>query len=215
MKICHHPSSALMLDYGTGNIGPAAELAIAAHLRYCPDCRGISRVLDAVGGRLLAEGTGEAPQRDELDRIVTRLGEERPERGAVSAPREAVFPTPLGDVLEGNLEAVSWKRLGMGAYHYVVPMDDPVAIVRLLKIPAGRPVPVHTHRGTEITLVLCGAFSDATGAYQQGDLQEADDTLVHQPHAAPGQDCVCLAVTEAPLRFKSWAARLVQPFLGI
>jgi putative transcriptional regulator len=67
----------------------------------------------------------------------------------------------------------------------------------------------------ELTLVLSGAFSDATGEYRRGDLQEADEDLQHRPHAAPGEDCICLAVTDAPLRFRSLAARMVQPLLGI
>ena len=76
-------------------------------------------------------------------------------------------------------------------------------------------MPAHTHRGLEFTLVLSGAFSDTTGRYARGDMQEADDSLDHQPWAEPGEDCICLAITEAPLRFKSLAARAVQPFLGI
>ena len=86
---------------------------------------------------------------------------------------------------------------------------------RLLRIPAGRPVPEHTHGGLELTLVLSGAFSDSVGRYGPGDFQEADENLEHQPHAEAGADCICLAITDAPLRFKSLAARIVQPFLGI
>jgi putative transcriptional regulator len=62
---------------------------------------------------------------------------------------------------------------------------------------------------------LCGAFSDTTGRYGRGDIQEADETLEHQPHAVAGEDCICLAVTDTPLRFSSFAARLIQPFIGI
>ena len=45
--------------------------------------------------------------------------------------------------------------------------------------------------------------------------EEADEDLTHQPIAGEGEDCICLAVTDAPLRFKSWIVRLVQPVLGI
>ena len=48
-----------------------------------------------------------------------------------------------------------------------------------------------------------------------GDLEEADETVEHQPVAGAGEDCICLAVTDAPLRFKSRFMRLVQPILGI
>lgn len=39
--------------------------------------------------------------------------------------------------------------------------------------------------------------------------------LQHQPHAGAEKDCICLAVTDVPLRFKSLVTRLVQPLLGI
>ncbi|MEQ9124613.1 MAG: transcriptional regulator, partial [Alphaproteobacteria bacterium] len=51
--------------------------------------------------------------------------------------------------------------------------------------------------------------------YRRGDLQEADATLQHQPHATPGEDCICLAVTDAPLRFRAWLPRVAQRFLRI
>jgi putative transcriptional regulator len=76
-------------------------------------------------------------------------------------------------------------------------------------------VPEHTHQGLELTLVLSGAFSDSTGHYAAGDLQEADNEIQHQPRADAGKDCICLAITEAPLLFKRFAARVVQPILGI
>lgn len=217
MTVRHHPSDAWMLDFGTGNIGPAADLAIASHVAACPVCRKTNRLLGAVGGHFLSEGVGHPSPSDTFDRIMSRIADE-PEStagSATAAQHKTALPSPLGDVLGCDLDGVSWKRLGMGAYQYVIPLGDPAATARLLRIPAGRPVPVHTHRGTELTLVLCGSFSDSTGVYGPGDLQEADDSLVHQPHAAPGEDCVCLAVTEAPLRFKSWGARLLRPFLGI
>jgi len=34
-------------------------------------------------------------------------------------------------------------------------------------------------------------------------------------YAGAEKDCICPAVTDGPLRFKSLAARLVQPLLGI
>ena len=86
---------------------------------------------------------------------------------------------------------------------------------RLLRIPAGRPVPDHSHGGLELTLVLAGAYSDATGRYRRGDFQEAEEDLEHQPHAAPGGDCISLVITNAPLCFSNFGARLIQPLLGI
>ncbi len=85
----------------------------------------------------------------------------------------------------------------------------------MLRIPAGKPVPEHSHGGRELTLVLCGSFSDAQGRFSRGDIEEADEDLEHQPIAGLEEDCICLAVTDAPLKFKNWLVRLVQPVLGI
>lgn len=76
-------------------------------------------------------------------------------------------------------------------------------------------MPDHGHKGREMTLVLQGAFSDADGRYGRGDVEIADDAVQHTPVAEAGQDCICLAATEAPLRFRSLIPRLVQPFFRI
>ena len=76
-------------------------------------------------------------------------------------------------------------------------------------------MPAHGHAGLEVTIVLSGAFSDETGRYERGDFQELDGEIEHQLLVDGGEHCICLAVTDAPLRFKSLAAKLAQPLLGI
>ena len=220
MNIQHHLSDELLLDYATGALGEAWSLAVATHLALCPSCRAAHARLDSVGGALLADTVPETVSGAVLDKIMSLLDADEIEltetRSRPAGGGETpVLPDPLRRYLGGDLATVSWRRLGMGASQYVIPLGDHGATARLLRIPAGKPVPEHTHNGLELTLVLCGAFADATGTYGPGDLQEADETLEHQPHAAEGEDCICLAVTDAPLRFKSMAARLVQPLLGI
>jgi len=89
------------------------------------------------------------------------------------------------------------------------------ATARLLYIPAGCAVPDHGHRGTELTLVLQGAFEDDVDHFGPGDIEVADESLDHTPVADIGADCICLAATDAPLRFHSLLPRLAQPFLRI
>jgi putative transcriptional regulator len=63
--------------------------------------------------------------------------------------------------------------------------------------------------------VLSGSFNDGELLFARGDIEEADPSVEHQPLATPEQDCICLAVTDAPLRFRSWFMRLLQPVLRI
>jgi putative transcriptional regulator len=93
--------------------------------------------------------------------------------------------------------------------------SDENGTARLLKIPAGRSMPEHSHNGTEMTLVLKGAFRDEDGVFARGDIEVADTNVSHQPVAEPGEDCICLVATDARLKFQGLLPRIAQPFLGI
>jgi putative transcriptional regulator len=220
MTITHHPSEELLLDYAAGGLSESWSLAVATHLALCPACRRDVARLEEVGGGLMDVLAPAACSDGMFDAVLARLSDDAAVSAAPapapSAPPDAapVLPEPLRGYIGADLDSMAWQRLGLGAYQYLIGTEDG-ATARLLRIPAGRPVPEHTHQGQELTLVLRGAFSDATGHYGAGDFQEADEGLAHKPHAAPGEDCICLAITDAPLRFKSLAARVVQPFLGI
>lgn len=220
MSINHHPSAELILDYATGAMTEAWGLAIATHLSLCPECRRRVAEMEALGGDLLDAAPPVPMNSGALNAVMAQLDDSpaAPTAAAPSRKRDGerlVLSEPLRTYVGGDADDLKWQRLGLGACQFLIPTGEKGATARLLRIPAGRPVPAHSHRGLELTLVLSGAFSDATGLYRRGDLQEADENLSHQPHAAPGQDCICLAVTDSPLQFSSFAARLVQPFLGI
>jgi putative transcriptional regulator len=87
--------------------------------------------------------------------------------------------------------------------------------LKLLRIGAGRAMPEHGHGGEEITLVLKGAYRDHMGRFAQGDVADLDVDVEHQPVVEQDGDCICLVATERPTRFKSLAARIMQPFVGI
>ena len=85
----------------------------------------------------------------------------------------------------------------------------------LIKVGAGRHLPHHGHSGTEYTLVLKGAFSDASGRYARGDLAEADADVDHEPVVENDGECICLAAMEGHMRLHGLLGRIVQPFVRI
>lgn len=220
MTIAHHPSGELLLAHASGALPEAWALAVATHASLCAGCRMAVAALETVGGELIERLPAEALGERLLGSVMARLGERLVAPAHTSASGSPPLPRPLreyvgGDQLGGTADERPWQRLGQGAYQLVVPTGTKGVTARLLRIPAGRPVPRHGHRGLELTLVLRGAFRDETGRYGPGDFEEADETVSHQPHAEPGEDCICLAVTDAPLRFRSLAARLLQPLWGL
>ena len=84
----------------------------------------------------------------------------------------------------------------------------------MLWIRGGRRMPSHTHEGSEITLVLSGAFSDVTGRYARGDIAIAEADLDHRPMTDAGEDCLCFAVTDAPLHLTGPVGRLLERVFG-
>jgi len=220
MTIHHHPEEEFLLDYASGALGEAWSLAVATHLALCPNCRRTVEALESVGGGMLETVAPEPIDAGAFDAVLMRLesGTEQPVPPVLASADDGSpfrLPEPLRGYAGGDIEQIRWQRLGLGAYQLLIPTGTKGATARLLRIPAGRPVPTHTHHGMEMTLVLCGAFSDTTGTYGRGDIQQADADLEHQPIAAPEEDCICLAITDAPLRFKSLAARLIQPLINI
>lgn len=208
----HHPNPSLLWAHAAGLLSEAFDLIVASHVSLCDDCRAWLGAADAVGGELLERGS--VPVADDLlDRTLQGL--DRTSRAQAPVPAgEGVLPAPLRDYVGGDLDAVRWRPVGMGVRQAVLKTTGP-AKARLLQIPAGAAMPEHSHRGTELTLVLRGAFSDAAGRFGRGDLEAADDTLEHVPTAEAGEDCICLTATEAPLRFRGVLPRLAQRFIGI
>ncbi|MEH6776456.1 MAG: ChrR family anti-sigma-E factor [Cereibacter changlensis] len=212
MTIRHHISDQLLTAYSAGVLPEAFSLVVATHLSLCDECRARSAAHDAVGGALLDEVAPARMGEHSLAQVMARLDNGAPIRR--SPQGDVATPEPLADYIGGTLNIVKWQSLGMGVRQSILPTDR-LASARLLYIPAGQAVPDHGHRGMELTLVLQGAFTDATDRFGRGDIEIATEDLQHTPVAEPGEACICLAATDAPLRFNSLIPRLVQPFFRI
>jgi len=215
--IRHHVPDDVLMAYAAGALPEAYALAVATHVSLCDTCRATAESYDALGGAVL-EQASEAMSKDSLARTLALLDNAEPETPPPPRPIpekvDTVFPKPLSDYVGTSLDDIRWRPVGMGAKQAMI-RTSPSASARLLFIPPGVAIPEHTHRGQEVTVILDGAFSDETGRYGPGDIAFADEDLNHAPVAEDGGPCICLAVTDAPLRFRTLIPRLLQPFLGL
>lgn len=211
MTIRHHLSDPLLMAYAAGTLPEAFGLVVATHVSLCDDCRARMASFDAVGGAVVESAEAVALSDGCLEAVLTRLGAQ--DAAPAVAARGAV-PAPLSDYIGHDFAGVKWRALGMGVRQAILPTAKG-ASARLLYIPAGQAVPDHGHRGTELTLVLQGAFRDAFDRFGPGDLEIATETDEHTPVAEAGMDCICLAATDAPLRFNALVPRLLQPLFRI
>lgn len=214
-EIRHHLTDALLMGYSAGCLPEAFNLVVATHVSLCDECRARLLEFDCLGGEILENaGTAELAESSlaaTMALIADSAWEPRPVR---RAPAGGVFPAPLRDYVGGDLDKVRWRRIGGGVSQSIIRTAGS-ATVRLLRIPGGVAVPDHGHRGLELTLVLQGAFRDESARFGVGDVQVADEAMVHEPVAEPGPDCICLAATEAPLRFNSFVPRVAQRVMRI
>lgn len=85
----------------------------------------------------------------------------------------------------------------------------------LMRIAPGRALPEHGHGGEELTLILAGSYTDRFGRFATGDVADLDEDAEHKPVVDDSGPCTCLVATEAPTRFRSISARILQPLIGI
>lgn len=220
MTVTKHPGDETLMAYASGRLGESWSIAIATHLTFCPACRHSVEDCEWLAGSFLASTAPIDMSEESLSKVwarIERVDAQAESAEAVSLPVRPgrLLPAPLADYVQASEVSLPWKRLGLGAYHIPIKTGDSDGFARLLRVPAGKAVPEHGHVGPELTLVLSGSFRDEGAFFGPGDLQEVDENCIHRPHADPGEDCVCLAVTSGPLRFTSLAARLVQPLTGI
>ena len=217
--INHHPNDDMLVSFAAGSLQEGFSLLVATHVSLCARCQERMRVAEAVGGSLLAASAPMEIAPDALDKVMRRIAEEphdvvEPKRfEAIGNPD---VPAPLREFVPGTFEEMPWRMLAPGVKQIVLPLDQGSSSTktRLLRLAPGYVTPAHSHKGREVTLVLQGSFSDELGRYGPGDFQEADGEVNHQPMADTGEACICLAVTDAPLKFDNLVGKILQPLFG-
>lgn len=208
--INHHIPDHLLAAYAAGNLPDAFALVVATHISMCAQCRAGLEAHHIAGGLLLEDMPGKSISAGLKSDVLAQL--DTSFRTEPVFERRGIYPAPLNGAL--NAQDPVWKKLGLGVQQSILSANSEGS-VRLLWIPAGQRVPDHGHGGLELTLVLQGSFADETGYYGTGDLEIGDENLEHTPIAGTEMPCICLAATDAPLRFKDFMPRLLQPLFRI
>ena len=210
-EITHHIPDDMLMGYATGMLSQAFDLVISAHVSLSDDARARLETFEALGGAVLSDLDAVDVAEDSLERTLAKISGMGPVVQRETSP-DPVYPAAVRERL--GAEGLKWRSVGRGVKQHVLHSDDD-GTARLLLIPAGRAMPAHSHHGTEMTLVLQGAFRDEDGVFARGDIEVADTQVNHTPIAEPGVDCICLVATNAKLKFQGLLPRIAQPFVGI
>lgn len=217
----HHPSDAMLTAYAAGTLGEGLSLVVATHIGQCAQCCRAVDQAEAVGGVLLDDVTPADVDTSALDRLLDSLDDLAPEpvapvRRAPVILGDIVLPEPMASWLKGPVTENRWSFVAPGIRQIEVlsRREGHGQTVKLVRLAPGTAIPDHGHHGSELTMVLSGAFSDGAGRYGPGDVAEADNETQHRPVADAGAECICIIATDARLRFDGVVARLVQKLTG-
>ncbi|HSB96193.1 MAG TPA: ChrR family anti-sigma-E factor [Spongiibacteraceae bacterium] len=229
----HHPEFSWLEQYAAATLPLPVALCVSTHLSFCGECRRQLDLLQNLGGLLFAQ-LEPMPVADELlQRILGRIDEPRdeiaevvkepmvvapmssvaPEQGSAIENNVDHIPQPLCKLIGAEYRNVKWSRMLPSLHAANLSVGDQDYSVALHRVKPGGKIPRHDHRGQEFTVVLRGSFSDEYGIYSDGDfiLREPGDE--HLPLAARYEECICLTVQQAPVRFTGLFWRCLNPLL--
>ncbi len=217
-----HPSDEVLQQFAQGTLTTGMSVALSAHIELCTSCRNRSSELESrsIMAWLQEDEPVAAPDFAGLaERIMAapQLSEE-PAKDKSYASEED-FPVAEIHMLDRSFtlprvlaraasKGLKWHKLAGGINQAQVQIDNETQCEFLYMTP-GSQVPVHRHQGSEVTLVLDGAFEDQFGHYGPSDFLMRDKRDQHQPSTEEG--CLCFAVLDSPLTFTSGLARLFNP----
>ncbi len=231
--IQHHPDIHWLTEFAASTLPESQALAIAAHLEFCPICRQKVDSLKALGGAMFDnihkytdKETNElsSVSDDLFDKTMALIDSAEQETSSINKHaqdhKEVIkidnhtVPSVLHNVLPKNRN-LQWKQLNKSLSIARLTTADSTREVALHKLSPGRSVANHDHKGCEITVVLCGSFSDQNALYHPGDFLVKHPGEDHRPTASEDMECICLSVLDAPIQFTGPLMRLINPLLRI
>jgi putative transcriptional regulator len=217
--IHHHIDTATLMSFSAGTLNGSLAAVVAAHVSTCSHCAREVAAMDLVGATLLGGLPVPLQAAGEDHPPMPRPTLVNPAPAAADAAVDedsAVIPAPIRKRFGISGKNIRWLRLAPGVWHYRFSQDgENAGDLRLLKIAPGYRMLEHGHGGTELTLVLEGAFSDSTGEYLPGDIQEVADEIEHSPVADKVAGCICLIASEERARFRGVVGKVVQAWTGL
>jgi putative transcriptional regulator len=210
----HHPESTSLMEFSAGSLSDPHALCIRLHLEKCALCRSRVDTLESLGAVMLEQQPlteSSVPAASTFDAILARIDSET---APVKSPQQR--QDLLRKLLGCDINDLPWKRqLGdVSMLDVTDRFPGQTERVVLQKLSSGGKAPAHTHRGTETTIVLQGAFSDKNGIFNQWDFAVLDQNDNHRPVAVGHEDCITLSVLSAPLKLTGTFTRLLNPFMN-
>lgn len=212
--IKNHPADELLASFSAASLPLSQALCVSAHLEHCDDCTQKLQRLNQVGSELMHQLKPSPPASDLKEKLLDQLDDITQDVETIRRnPASTSIPRCLQQFVKAGYDELSWNRISLDIRSYELCRDQNDARVELLRIKPGGTSSTHTHMGDEYTVVLEGGFSDEAGLYRKGDFLVRNASHRHTPVATSDRECICLAVTEAPIQLTGFFGRLLNPLI--
>lgn len=218
--INYHPNEQLLLLHIKGELPLSMSLAISAHAELCHICHKSLSLLTKEQtvevfntDSFSNDSTADIDMALLLEKLMDSTLDEL----------DSTPPTPIDkSTIEVSVKGESytlprafrhqinaqWQGIGKVS-RLRLNTGEEKARASLLHIAADGEIPEHTHKGSELTLLLAGEFSDKFNSYKPGDFMLLNENHEHSPKTITG--CLCYTIVDAPLYFTKGFSKLLNP----
>ena len=203
--ISYHPKFIDLQAFSAGNCEPAMALMISAHVDMCSQCQQDCVDIQAeLAAEIFAPLSTAAP----LDRQYLAMMSNITDLPVAKTKKAVVSNTSIE--LDGKFFELprslrrhvkntgSWSRLVGKLWQAPIDLGD-IGNANFMYMEKGGRVPEHTHKGTEMTLVIDGQYGDGLAEYDCGDFTVMNNQHKHLPHSEADDGCLVLTIVDQPL----------------
>ena len=205
--------------YAAGTLrSEGEEVLLSSHLDMNADADTRVRELERVGAAVMMMSSAKSDLPFSADMVLERVDSQASFSGPgqCAAPRTDDFvPASLDRFLLEKNTDIRWEYLGPGLRKAMLWTGEEGEKLWLLKAQPGVAIPHHGHGGSELTLVLKGAFHDGDQKFSAGDVEEAGPDVEHDIRIDDAGECICLALTRGKLRYDNPLLKVMQVFTGL
>lgn len=216
--ISFHPKFIDLQAFSAGNCEPAKALMISAHVDMCPQCQSDCIEIQAqLAKDVFTVQSVSTPLDDDYLGMLSKITDlpvaktEMTELNNASIELDGKFFELPRALKRYAKNTGNWSKLVGKLWQAPVDLGD-IGKANFMYMEKGGRVPEHTHKGTEMTLVIDGQYGDGINEYDCGDFTLLNNQHKHLPHSEADDGCLVFTIVDQPLHFTSGIARLLNPF---
>ncbi len=224
----YHPRAEWLLSYVAGALDDAQAVVIAAHVAHCLLCQKQVAAGGAVATALFETVSPISPGPQCFDRIMQRLDQgpqpDRHQDGITTktAGKHGDDRSDLPDIVQQifdrhklgrSFDAMPWQFISTGLQGIELSAAHGDSGLWLLKCKGSRCAGYDYH-GDQLSLILTGSYVSNDRHFRVGDMDEADDAVMHRPRVIDGEDCIFLAAVSDLIPGKSFLPNFLQRLFG-